>query len=140
MIDPVRHENWIDAPYPPSPSNDPPDEIDAALDALADAIQRADGGEGRSLASDLARSLAMSKIADALARLPSSRLIAFLERNMSGPSPSATDPLLPAIVASGAADRMARAQLFRRITMAPRMYALKRACDAVAGPRIGACS
>ena len=39
---------------------------------------------------------------------------------------------MPSIAASGADDRMARANLFRRVTMAPRMYALKRACDAAA--------
>ena len=55
MTDPVPHENWIDAPYPFAPSTDPPDDIDKALDTLADAIVRANGGERRSMASHLAR-------------------------------------------------------------------------------------
>ena len=59
MTDPVPHENWIDAPYPFAPPTDPPDEIDKALDALADAIGRANGGERRSMASHLARTPAV---------------------------------------------------------------------------------
>ena len=55
MTDPVPHDTWIDAPYPFAPPTDPPDEVDKALDALADAIARANGGERRSMASHLAR-------------------------------------------------------------------------------------
>jgi hypothetical protein len=39
------------------------------------------------------------------------------------------DALMPGVVAAGAADRMARADLFRSLTMPARLYALKRACD-----------
>jgi hypothetical protein len=137
MIDPAEREDWIDAPYPSSHSNNWLDEIDKALDALADAIKRADSGDGRGIVSGLPLNPDMSKIANVFASLPSSRLIAFLERNSDGSTPS-LGAVLPAIVASGAADRVARAQLFRRITMAPRMYALKRACDSVARKGLGA--
>jgi hypothetical protein len=138
MIDPAAQENWIDAPYPSSTSTDPPDEIDESLGALADAIRKADGGKRQSLASCLAREPALSKIASVLSRLPSSRLIAFLERNGAGPSSSVTNSLAPGIAASGAADRMAQAQLFRRITMPARMYALERACRSAAAEGAGA--
>ncbi len=52
MTDPVPHENWIDAPYPFAPSTDPPDDIDKALDTLADAIARANG-EARRVISQM---------------------------------------------------------------------------------------
>ena len=129
MTDPVPHENWIDAPYPFAPPTDPPDDVDKALDALADAIGRANGGERRSMASHLARTPAVSKTAKVLSQLTASRLIAFLERH-SGRNSGVPAALMPGIAASGAADRMAQAQLFRRVTMPPRLYALKRACDA----------
>src|SRR5271165_5425741 len=131
MIDPVALENWIDAPYPFAPPTDPPDEVDKALDALADALARANGGERRSIASRLARTPAVSKTAKVLSQLTAVRLIAFLERHSARDSgvPAA---LMPAVAASGAADRMARAQLFQRVTMAPRLYALQRACEAAA--------
>jgi hypothetical protein len=127
MFDPASHQNWIDAPYPFAPPTDPPDDIDKALDALADAIARANGGERRSMASHLARTPAVSKTAKVLSQLTASRLIAFLERHSVRDSgvPAA---LMPAV----AADRMARAQLFRRVTIAPRLYALQRACEAAA--------
>src|SRR5271168_3715256 len=131
MTDPVPHENWIDAPYPFPPSTSPPDDVDKALDALADAIARANDGERRSMAAHLARTPAVSKTAKVLSQLTASRLIAFLERH-SGRDSGVPTALMPGIAASGAADRMAQAQLFRRVTMPPRLYALQRACDAVA--------
>ena len=136
MFDPASHQNWIDAPYPFALPTDPPDDIDKALDALADAVGRANGGERRSMASHLARTPAVSKTAKVLSQLTASRLIAFLERHSSSNSdvPAA---LMPAVAASGSGDRMARAQLFRRVTMAPRLYALQRACDAAALERAG---
>ena len=133
MTEPVPHENWIDAPYPFAP---PTDDVDKALDALADAIGRANGGEWRSVASHLARTPAVSNTAKVLSQLTASRLIAFLERH-SGRNSGVPAALMPGIVASGAADRMAQAQLFRRVTMPPRLHALKRACDAVALERAG---
>jgi len=136
MIDPAPHENWIDAPYPFAPPTDPPDDVDKALDALADAIGRANGGERRSMASHLARTPAVSKTARVLSQLTASRLIAFLERH-NGRNSGIPDVLVPAIAASGVADRMAQAQLFRRMTMPPRLYALQRACDAAALERAG---
>jgi len=136
MTDPLLDENWIDAPYPFPPSTSPPDDIDKALDALADAIGRANGGERRSMASHLARTPAVSKTAKVLSQLTASRLIAFLERH-SGRNSGVPAALMPGIAASGAADRMAQAQLFRRVTMPPRLYALQRACDAAALERAG---
>ena len=70
MTDPVPHENWIDAPYPFAPSTDPPDDIDKALDTLADAIVRANGGERRSMASHLARNPAVAKVSKVLGACP----------------------------------------------------------------------
>ena len=59
MIDPASLENWIDArnSVPPLPfaSNDLPDDIDKALDTLAEAVRRAEHGERKSMASYLAR-------------------------------------------------------------------------------------
>ena len=136
MTDLLLHENWIDAPYPFAPPTDPPDDVDKALDALADAIGRANGGERRSMASHLARTPAVSKTAKVLSQLTASRLIAFLERH-SGRNSGVPAALMPGIAASGAADRMAQAQLFRRVTMPPRLYALQRACDAAALERAG---
>jgi hypothetical protein len=136
MTDPVPHENWIDAPYPFAPPTDPPDDVDKALDELAEAIGRAGGREWRSLASHLARTPAVSKTAKVISQLTASRLIVFLERH-SGRNPGIPGALMPGIAASGAADRMARVQLFRRVTMPPRLYALQRACGAVALERAG---
>ena len=133
MTDPVPHENWIDAPYPFAPSTD---DVDKALDMLADAIGRANGGARRSMASYLARTPAVSKTAKILSQLTASRLIAFLERH-SGRNCGVPAALVPGIVASGAADRMAQAQLFRRVTMPPRLYALQRACGTAALERAG---
>ena len=134
MIDPASPRNWIDAPdsIPPLPFalNDPPDDIDKALDTLAEAIRRAEDGERRSMASYLMRLPAVSRTAKILAQLPSSQLMAFLERHKA--ENDVADALMPSIAASGADDRMARANLFRRVTMASRMRALKRACDAAA--------
>ena len=136
MFDPASHQNWIDAPYPFAPPTDPPDEVDKALDALADAIARANGGERRSMASHLARTPAVSKTAKVLSQLTTVRLIAFLERH-SGRNSDVPAALMPGVSASGAADRIARAQVFRRVTMAPRLYALQRACEAAAIERAG---
>jgi len=132
MIDPASLQNWIDPPDPVPPlpfaSSDPPGDIDKALDALAEAIRRAEGGERKSVASYLMRGHTVSRTAKILAQLPSSQLMAFLERHRA--ENDVVDALIPSIAASGADDRMARANLFRRVTMASRMYALKRACDA----------
>jgi hypothetical protein len=140
MIDPASLQNWIDLPdsIPPLPfaSNDPTDEIDKALDTLAEAIRRAEHGERRSMASYLMRLPAVSRTAKILAQLPSSQLMAFLERHRA--ENDVADALMPSIAASGADDRIARANLFRRVTMASRMYALKRACDAAAFQFAGA--
>src|SRR5271157_1857624 len=99
MTDPASHQNWIDAPYPFAPPTDPPDEVDKALDALADAIGRANGGERRSMASYLARTPAVSKTAKVLSQLTASRLIAFIECHSVHDSgvPAA---LMPGIAAS----------------------------------------
>jgi hypothetical protein len=137
MIDPAERQSWIDTPYPSSHSNDLLDELDKALDALVDALKRADSGEGRGIGSDLPLDPITSKIANVFASVPTSRLIALLERNSDGSTPS-MGAVLPAIVASGVADRVARALAFRRITMAPRIKALERACDSVERQRLGA--
>jgi hypothetical protein len=141
MIDPASPRNWIDAPdsIPPLPFalNDPRSDIDKALDTLAEAIRRAEDGERRSMASYLMRLPAVSRTAKILAQLPSSQLMAFLERHKTE-NDVVADALMPSIAASGADDRMARANLFRRVTMASRMYALKRACDAAALQLAGA--
>jgi hypothetical protein len=140
MIDPASLQNWIDTPnsVPPLPfaPNDPPDDIDKALDTLAEAIRRAEDGERKSMASYLMRLPAVSRTAKILAQLPSSQLMAFLERHRA--ENDVADALMPSIAASGADDRIARANLFRRVTMASRMYALKRACDAAAFQFAGA--
>ena len=88
------------------------------------------------MASHLARTPAVSKTAKVLSQLTAARLIAFLERH-SGRDSGVPAALMPGIAASGAADRIARAQLFRRVTMAPRLYALQRACEAAALERAG---
>jgi hypothetical protein len=131
MTDPVLHDHWIDAPCPFAAPRDPPDDIDKALDALADAIAWANDGERRSMAVHLARAPTVLKTAKVLSQLTASRLIAFLERH-SGRDSGAPSALMPGIAASGAADRIARAQLFRRVTMPPRLNALQRACMAAA--------
>jgi hypothetical protein len=134
MIDPASLQNWIDPPdsIPPLPfaANDPPNEIDKALDTLAEAIRQAEHGERNSMASYLMRLPSVSRTAKILAQLPSSQLMAFLERHRA--DNDVAKALMPSIAASGAADRIAPANLFRRVTMASRMYALKRACDAAA--------
>ncbi len=136
MTDPVPHETWINPPYPFAPPTDPPDDVDKALDALADALARANGGERRRMASHLARTPAVSKTAKVLSQLTAARLIAFLERH-SGRNSDVPAAFMPGIASSGAADRIARAQVFRRMTMAPRLYALQRACDVAAPERAG---
>jgi hypothetical protein len=138
MIDPAERKHWIDTPHPSSYSDDPLDEIDKALDALVGVLKRADSGEGRGIVSGLPQNPMTSKIVNVFASLPSSRLIALLERNSEGANPSDKGVLLPAIVASGVVDRVARALAFRRITMASRINALKRACDSVSRQRLGA--
>jgi hypothetical protein len=140
MIDPASLQNWIDPPdsIPPLPfaANDPPNEIDKALDTLAEAIRQAEHGERNSMASYLMRLPSVSRTAKILTQLPSSQLMAFLERHRA--DNDVAKALLPSIAASGADDRIARANLFRRVTMASRMYALKRACDAAAFQFAGA--
>ena len=140
MIDPASLQNWIDPPDPVPPlpfaSNNPPDDIDKALDTLAEAIRRAEHGERKSMASYLMRLPAVSRTAKILAQLPSSQLMAVLERHRA--ENDVADALMPSIAASGADDRIARANLVRRVTMASRMYALKRACDAAAFQFAGA--
>jgi hypothetical protein len=140
MIDPASLQNWIDPPdsVPPLPfaANDPPNEIDKALDTLAEAIRRAEHGERKSMASYLMRLPAVSRTTNILAQLPSSQLMAFLERHRA--DNDVAEALMPSIAASGADDRIARANLFRRVTMASRVYALKRACDAAAFQFAGA--
>ncbi len=142
MFDPAARLNWIDAPdaaapVPFAPPTDPPDEIDRALDALADAIGRAEGGEHRGGASILHRAPLVSKTGRVLSQLNSSRLVAFLERH-SRSNRGVAGALMPSLAASGAADRLSRAQLFRRLTTAARLYALRRACGVVAPQREGA--
>jgi hypothetical protein len=140
MIDPASLQNWIDPPdsIPPLPfaANDPPNDIDKALDTLAEAIRRSEHGERKSMASYLMRLPAVSRTTKILAQLPSSQLMAFLERHRA--DNDVAEALMPSIAASGADDRIARANLFRRVTMASRMYALKRACDAAAFQFAGA--
>ena len=135
MIDPASLQNWIDNPPSPPPLPFGPtasetEEIDKALDTLAAAIRRAEGGERKSMANYLMRLPTVSRTAKILAQLPSSQLMAFLERHRA--DNGVADALMPSISASRTADRMAQANLFRRVMMAPRMYALKRACDAAA--------
>jgi hypothetical protein len=140
MIDSAPLQNWIDPPnsVPPLPfaSSDPPNDIDKALDTLAEAIRRAEHGQRKSMASYLMRLPAVSRTAKILAQLPSSQLMAFLERHRA--DNDVADALMPSIAASGADDRIAQANLFRRVTMASRLYALKRACDAAALQLAGA--
>jgi hypothetical protein len=134
MIRPASLQNWIDPPdsipHLPFAANDAPNDIDKALDTLAEAIRRAEHGERKSMASYLMRLPTVSRTAKILAQLPSSQLMAFFERHRA--ENDVADALMPSIAASGADDRIARANLFRRVTMASRMYALKRACDAAA--------
>jgi hypothetical protein len=134
MLDPASLQNWMDrSTRPPpllfGPAQGETDEIDKALDTLAAAIRRAEGGERKSMASYLMRLPSVSRTAKILAQLPSSQLMAFLERHRD--EPDVADALMPSLAASGTDDRVARANLFRRVMTAPRMYALKRACDAV---------
>jgi len=137
MFDPASLQDWIDAPDAgPLPFASPPNDIDKALDALADAIRQAEDGERKSMAAFLMGLPARSRIAKILAQLPSSQLMAFLERHRA--EPAVADTLAPGVVASGAADRVAGANLFRRVMMAPRQYALKRACDVAAREHAGA--
>ena len=65
----------------PLPFASPPNDIDKALDALADAIRQAEDGERKSMAAFLMGLPARSRIAKILAQLPSSQLMAFLERH-----------------------------------------------------------
>jgi hypothetical protein len=134
MLDPASLQNWMDrSTRPPpllfGPAQGETDEIDKALDTLAAAIRRAEGGERKSMASYLMRLPSVSRTAKILAQLPSSQPMAFLERHRD--EPDVADALMPSLAASGTDDRVARANLFRRVMTAPRMYALKRACDAV---------
>ena len=70
------------------------------------------------MASHLARNPAVAKVSKVLGRLPAARLVAFFDRHV-GREPDAQDVLMSGIAASGAADRMARAQVFGRVTMRP---------------------
>ena len=86
MIDPASLQNWIDNPPSPPPLPFGPtaietEEIDKALDTLAAAIRRAEGGERKSMANYLMRLPTVSRTAKILAQLPSSQLMAFLERH-----------------------------------------------------------
>jgi hypothetical protein len=139
MFDSATPTNWTPLPSAPfafSTRQNPPDDIDRALDSLAEAIDRASGKGCERVAEYLDRPPGLGKVAGVISQLTSSRLAAFLERrNVRRPVvPSA---LVPGVVAAGAADRLARAQLFRRLMMDARLYALKRACDAVALTRAG---
>jgi hypothetical protein len=140
MIDPASLQTWIDPPDSipllPFAAISPPNEIDKALDTLAEAIRQAEHGERNSMASYLMRLPSVFRTAKILTQLPSSQLMAFLERHRA--DNDVAKALLPSIAASGADDRIARANLFRRVTMASRMYALKRACDAAAFQFAGA--
>jgi hypothetical protein len=134
MIDPASLQNWMDTstsppPLPFGPAQGETDEIDKALDTLAAAIRRAEGGERKNMASYLMRLPTVSRTAKIMAQLPSSQLMAFLERHRG--ETDVADALMPTLAASGVDDRVARTNLFRRVMMAPRMYALKRVCDAV---------
>jgi hypothetical protein len=136
MLDPAfaSLQSWMDTSTRPPPlpfgaAQGETDEIDKALDTLAAAIRRAEGGERKSMATYLMRLPTVSRTAKILAQLPSSQLMAFLERHKG--ETDVADALMPSLAASGADDRMAQANLFRRVMMARRMYALKRACDAV---------
>ena len=61
MIDPASLQNWMDTSASPPPlpfgptQTDPPNEIDKALDTLAEAIRQAEDGERKSMASYLMR-------------------------------------------------------------------------------------
>jgi hypothetical protein len=141
MIDPASLQNWIDnssssLPLPFGPTLNESEEIDEALDALAEAIRRAEGGERKSMASYLLRLPTVCRTAKILAHLRSSQVMAFLDRQRA--DKDVADALMPSVAASGAADRVARANFFRRVTMASRMVALKRACDATTIKAAGA--
>jgi hypothetical protein len=140
MIDPASLQTWIDPPDSipllPFAAISPPNEIDKALDTLAEAIRQAEHGDRNSMASYLMRLPSVSRTAKILAQLPSSQLMAFLERHRA--DNDVAKALMPSIAASGADDRIARANLFRRVTMASRMDALKRACGAAAFQFAGA--
>jgi hypothetical protein len=134
MLDPASLQNWMDTsasppPLPFGPTQSETNEVDKALDTLAATIRRAEGGERKSMASYLMRLPTASRTAKILAQLPSSQLMAFLDLHRG--EPEVADALMPSLAASGADDRMARANLFRRVMTAPRMCALKQACDAV---------
>jgi hypothetical protein len=133
MLDPASLQNWIDPstsppPLPFGPAKGETDEIDKALDTLAAAIHRAEGGERKSMASYLMSLPSVSRTSKILAQLPSSQLMAFLERHKA--EPDVSDALMPSLAAARADDRVAQANLFRRVMIASRMYALKRACEA----------
>ena len=138
MSHPATPETWID-PHRPTgaPQPAPTDAIDRALDALAETIARADN-DGQKRALDyLTRPPGLTKAASALAQLSPSRLAAFLDRNQT--RASVPRALLPGATASRRADRIARAQIFLRITTPERLIALKRACDKVSHGPAGAC-
>jgi hypothetical protein len=133
MLDCASLQNWIDpSPSPPplpfGPAPGETNEIDKALDKLAAAIQNAEGGERKSMASYLMGLPSASRISKILAQLPSSQLMAFLERHRA--PPEVTDAIMPGLARAGGDDRVAQADLFRRVMTPSRMYALKRACAA----------
>src|ERR1700722_13214363 len=111
MLDPASLQNWMDrstrpAPHLFGPAQGETDEIGKALDTLAAAIRRAEGGERKSMASYLMRLPSVSRTAKILAQLPSSQLMAFLERHRD--EPDVADALMPSLAASGTDDRVAR--------------------------------
>jgi hypothetical protein len=133
MLDSASLQNWIDpSPSPPplpfGPALGETSEIDKALDKLAAAILNAEGGERKSMASYLMGLPSASRASKILARLPSSQLMAFLERHKA--APEVTNTIMPSLARAGADDRVAQADLFRRVMTPSRMHALKRACDA----------
>ncbi len=90
MIDPASLQNWMDTsasppPLPFGPTQSETNEVDKALDTLAATIRRAEGGERKSMASYLMRLPTASRTAKILAQLPSSQLMAFLERHRGEP-------------------------------------------------------
>jgi hypothetical protein len=133
MLDPASLHNWIDpSPSPPplpfGPAPGETNDIEEALDKLAAAIRNAESRERKSMASYLTGLPSASRTSKILAQLPSSQLMAFLERHRA--APEVTDAIMPGLARAGADDRVAQADLFRRVMTPSRMYALKRACDA----------
>ena len=105
MLDPASLQNWIDpSPSPPplpfGPAPGETNEVDKALDKLAAAIRNAEGGERKSMASYLMGLPSASRTSKILAQLPSSQLMAFLERHRA--KPDVIDVLMLSLAAAGA--------------------------------------